>query len=784
MTPQPHPTPRRQLFQHAPCWLSLLVATLGLIATGCGSDTSKSADKPKATHERPQDEATVLAMKAERQRLDATVWLKESIAQQYEAVIVKLWDDLRAATNKYSVLASFPFDTIRIPAQSAVRRLDWGIVELKHDTRGEPLDRQAALAMLNAIKAEGFEIVESEWHHAAFDVREDGRAQSTVTFLLHVLKPAHNVRLSIRGELHVEWLARTKDSDPIRATGIDVASFTIGLRQGSSAFPEVLTYKPNPDSLRPDDLEPVILYDINKDGKTDILFPGANRMHLNLGPGKFKSEFMYNDVAPIVHAAVVADFDGDALPDMLTAGRGTHLFFYPGESAGRFGSPRIASEIESPLIAPLVITVGDIDSDGDLDAWVTQYKPPYALGQMPTPFYDANDGFPSFLLINDGRGHFADATTPSGLAKKRFRRSYSSSFVDLDDDQDLDLIVVSDFAGIDVYLNDGKGHFTDATVDLLGTGNNTFGMSHSISDFNGDGALDVLIVGMSSTTARRLDAMGIGRDEFEAFQKMRPLMGYGNRLYMGRAGGFDVAPFNDSIARTGWSWGSTAIDFDNDGDLDIYIGNGHSSGASSKDYCTRFWCHDIYAVGSEMNAARDALFVDSLNDLNSGKESWNGYEHNALLMNEGGSNFVNVGFLLGAAFEYDSRAVASSDFDGDGRKDLVVVSIGARPKMADTTHVYRNTLQTTNNWIGIRLNEEGAGFSPVGAKITLHTASRTNTTHLVTGDSHRAQHANVASFGLGSSDRVERVLVKWLNGHVVTLENPAINTYHLIRPNK
>ena len=54
----------------------------------------------------------------------------------------------------------------------------------------------------------------------------------------------------------------------------------------------------------------------------------------------------------------------------------------------------------------------------------------------------------------------------AGLGRKRFRRTYSSSFVDLDQDRDMDLLVVSDFAGFDMYLNDGHGHFTDVTEDF------------------------------------------------------------------------------------------------------------------------------------------------------------------------------------------------------------------------------------------------------------------------------------------------------------------------------
>ena len=69
---------------------------------------------------------------------------------------------------------------------------------------------------------------------------------------------------------------------------------------------------------------------------------------------------------------------------------------------------------------------------------VAQYLPPYAHGQMPTPYYDANDGPPLYLLRNRGDGHFDDVTAGSGLEAKRGRRVFAASLVDLDEDGHLD----------------------------------------------------------------------------------------------------------------------------------------------------------------------------------------------------------------------------------------------------------------------------------------------------------------------------------------------------------
>src|SRR2546427_8651179 len=114
----------------------------------------------------------------------------------------------------------------------------------------------------------------------------------------------------------------------------------------------------------------------------------------------------------------------------------------------------------------MVLTCGDIDHDGDLDLFLGQYRVP-TLGQALKPFYyDANDGYPAHLLLNDGHGNFTDATN-GGFEAKRWRRTYSASFVDLNEDGDLDLLVVSDFAGMDLYRNNGHGQFTDVTREWI-----------------------------------------------------------------------------------------------------------------------------------------------------------------------------------------------------------------------------------------------------------------------------------------------------------------------------
>src|SRR5439155_388038 len=173
----------------------------------------------------------------------------------------------------------------------------------------------------------------------------------------------------------------------------------------------------------------------------------------------------------------------DASADYLCA-RFEGLVLFKGSAQGTFDEPgRLVWSANPHLKYAQALTCGDIDGDGDLDVFLGQYKVPYTRGQMPTPYYDANDGYPAYLLLNDGQGNFTDATAAAGLEKKRWRRTYSASFADLDSDGDLDLLVVSDFAGVDLYRNDGRGRFTDVTREWVAEPR-AFGMAHALADFN------------------------------------------------------------------------------------------------------------------------------------------------------------------------------------------------------------------------------------------------------------------------------------------------------------
>lgn len=263
---------------------------------------------------------------------------------------------------------------------------------------------------------------------------------------------------------------------------------------------------------------------------------------------------------------------------------------------------------------------------------------------------------------------------------------------------------------------------------------------------------------------------------------MRSRMTFGNRLCVARlSGGFEFTSLSDSIARSGWSWGCGALDFDNDGFPDVYIANGLESRESVREYEPEYWLHDTYVGNSEQDSAVYLYFEAKFNRTRRRGQSYGGYEKNRFYLNQQGVSFVEVGYLVGVALEQDSRNVVADDLDGDGRVDLVVTSYERWPSSKQTLRVFRNTLSDGGNWIGFRFCEEGQGNSPVGVRVALRGEGLRTSGRIVAGDSYRSQHANAVHFGLGEATGVATVEIHWPNGQSMALQAPAVNRYHSIR---
>jgi len=771
---------------------SLLV--LAVVSAGCGTK-----DEPK--------EATRSEISQVVQELDETVWKDEVAAQDHERFFIELWDGLRASKDWHGLLSKVELEAFNVAAAASPKDLParsekefWPGVFTQRG--GENIRSIVFFGELLRLRQAGWRLEQSEWHHQSFRpaVDENTSARSEVHVVLHAQKEQE--RRIVDATIEVDWHAEPAPSGLRRPRSVTVRDWT------QHRSKQVLQPRSFPLDVRTRGsgsvvVEPVVVTDINGDGFNEIIAVGINKILWNRAGVSFDLDvFTREPVHEPGPAAVVADFTGDAQPDLvLVDGHGT-LQLFAGEKQA--GEPPYTPYTTPPKNvwpgggAPQVsaITAGDIDGDNDLDLYIAQYKEPYLDGNMPQPFFDAKDGFPGYLLLNDGAGRFTDVSDQIAFGDKRNRRVLSSSFIDFDTDGDQDLVLLCDFSGIDLYENDGTGQFKDATAERIDE-RAMFGMAHAFADFNHDGRPDLFAIGMSSTTVRRLEGLNASRDDasrLAAVSKARVPMTYGNRLYLWdkSSGGWRQDERSQDVARSGWAWGTAITDFNNDGEHDIYVCNGQYSGESCKDYCTRYWRHDVYlAEEYTANSLVDFLKDSPLRQLENRAISWNGFEHNHLYIgrpatgsgNDSEPAFANLSWLYGLAFETDHRSVVVDDLNNNGAVDFVLTDIlwndtikTGRQRLI--THL--NPLKTNQHWIGVRLVSRVPGRSPVGSRIEVEAGGRTHTKFVVTGESFRVQGPFGAHVGLGSVDKVERIRVHWSDGTVQSIDQPAIDKHHLI----
>ena len=726
----------------------------------------------------------VSAIEAKHRQWDATVWTDELSARDHEESVIQIWDRLIAGADPFELLSAMPVNQLQLGKANSTEKWESGI-RYTHLAQGGPTwTKEQFSQALNGWKIEGWKLDQSEWRHRHFIPRSEGGARSIFWISLHLSNTTLNKRGILRGDIEIQWQSIEITPETLaKPNHINLSGLDWIEREGSPAFKNasIQNIKPNDGNVF---IDPLILADFNGDGMVEIILGCKNQIYRNHGNGRFKSEKLCPKFNEVVFNVALEDLSGDGITDVIKIGhKGVYLI--EGKLNGTFpGEARLIWAAPKKVLDPMVITTGDIDNDGDADLWFSQYKLPYVKGQMPAPIYDSNDGFPGYLLINDGNGNLTDQTKASGLSAKRHRRSYSASFVDLDDDHDLDLVVISDFAGADLYLNNGSGNFKDATEKLIDNPYG-FGMAHNFGDYDANGKIDLIMIGMNSWTAERILSMKLAPPTHRRYYDMLEDLTFGNRLYFGGNDIFKQRPMGDKAANTGWSWGATSFDADNDGDTDLFIANGHKSRKSVKDYERQFWCHDIYHANSNSNPAMEVYFQSISSRLYGAGYSYGGYEKNRLLLNRDNKDLDDVAFLMNTSHEIDSRNVVSGDIDGDGRLDLIFTHFSVWPEPATQgLLISRNLWPSENKWIGFRLTQSAACPSLNGTKVRLRANGRDQWRFIVNGDSYRSQQAPIAHFGLKQTKSVEEVEVHWPDGKRTMLKNPRIGQYHNIQHNQ
>jgi tetratricopeptide (TPR) repeat protein len=524
----------------------------------------------------------------------------------------------------------------------------------------------------------------------------------------------------------------------------------------------------------------VAVGDIDGDGFDDVYVcqPAGlpNRLYRNRGDGTFEdiTEASGLGILENTACALFADFDNDGRQDLVVV-RTDGPVLYRNEGAGKFRKqPDAFHFAKSPQGMFTGAAVADFDRDSYLDIYFCLYL--YSQGadqyKYPSPYFDAENGPPNFLMKNNRDGTFRDVTADSGLDHNNTRYSFCCGWSDYNRDGWPDLYVVNDFGRKNLYRNNGNGTFTDiaaqAGVEDVGAG-----MSVCWFDYDNDGAEDLYVANMWTAAGERVSMQ-------QAFQKNAPenvralyrKHSMGNSLLRHGGDGLFQNPGAAAGVEMGrWSWSSDAWDFDHDGFPDLYIANGMVSGPSRSDLNSFFWRQVV--ANSPVLAKPSADYEqgwNALNELIRADGTWSGYERNVFYANNRDGTFSDVSAAVGMDFVEDGRSFAFADFDHDGRLEVLL-----KNRNAPQLRLLKNVIKDLPPSIAFRLRGSKSNRDAIGAAVTVQTESGHQTRMLQAGSGFLSQHSKEVFFGLGGLKGPVQASIRWPSGMVQDLHDLPLN---------
>jgi hypothetical protein len=492
----------------------------------------------------------------------------------------------------------------------------------------------------------------------------------------------------------------------------------------------------------------VAIFDADGDGKFDLYFAtgnllplaerpiASNRFYKNLGGGKFRDETPRSGLGfrGYCHGITVGDIDNDGRPDVFLANYGGDALFH-NRGDGTYEDISRASGLRRPGTWSSSAAFLDYDGDGDLDLYVSRYGD----WQYPRDKKFCGDFARKIrrycspkelattrhsLFRNEGHGTFRDVTLEAGIARDD-GHGFAVVAGDLDGDGRTDLYVANDQDPNFLFLNAGNGTFRDATVDsgaaLSVDGRTQAGMGVDAEDLDGDGLPELFVTNFA--------------DEYNTVYR-----NLGRGMFADATARFGMAA--DSLPWIGW--GCALIDLDRDGWPDAVVANGHIDDNAGSD-------------GSPVAQAEPAL----------------------LHQNVEGRRFRLATAGAGPYFATDhiGRGLAYGDIDDDGDIDLVISHKDGMPA------VLRNDSPNSNRWLRLRLVGTRSNRDAVGARIEVVVGGRTMRRLQKSGHGLMSSHDPRLLIGIGPSDVVDRVIIRWPSGTVSELVSPTIGrTVDIVEP--
>ncbi len=455
------------------------------------------------------------------------------------------------------------------------------------------------------------------------------------------------------------------------------------------------------------------IYLVNS-GKCDFFNPNLplrNALYRNNRDGTFTDVTEKAGVAAggFGQGVAVGDYDGDGFPDLYVTQYGRSILYHNNRD-GTFSDVTEKAGVAAPGWASSAVWF-DYDNDGRLDLFVGRFVDFSKELNKPCGIHD--DGrhhycipkiyspMPSWLFHNNGDGTFTDVSKESGIAS-HLGKVWGVVATDINNDGLIDLWVSNDTVANFLFVNRGKGKFdeiaTSAGVAYSDGGRARSGMGVDSADFNNDGWTGLFVANLD----REMFAMYKNNHD-ETFDDVALPSG------IGRATKFMSG------------WGAKFFDYDNDGELDLFLANGNPDDL-------------IESLHGEVT-----------------------YEEPLLLFHNNGKSFEDVSAKSGPIFaaKMSYRGLALGDFNNDGAVDVLISVNNGAPVLL------RNNAARQNHWLGIRLIGKRSNPDAIGAIVSYKAGDLIRKRQKVGGGSYLSAHDPRMVLGLGKRTAIDSLEVQW-----------------------
>ena len=404
----------------------------------------------------------------------------------------------------------------------------------------------------------------------------------------------------------------------------------------------------------------------------------------------------------------IGDYNNDGYPDIYVCNYGPNIL-YKNNGNGTFTDVSKIANIEGNECSVGAVWL-DYDNDGLLDLYVGNYlyfDPDYT-------YAEASDGFPApnaydsqqdILYHNEGTDVFRDVTAEMGIVDKD-GRAMGVGAVDYDDDGFVDIYVTNDHTLNYLFHNEGGKKFIDmgtpSGTAFSKAGEATISMSVDFADYNGDGRMDIFKSDDSYCSLYENQGKGI---------------------FIDKASSAGIA----MAAAQFVGWSSSFVDYDNDGDEDIFKTNG---------------------ALKHLYGHQDQLFE-----------------------NIGGGKYKDVSAKRGEYFsqEFVGRGACLGDYDNDGDFDIYIVNLNSIGKFL------RNNKGNENNWLQLKLVGQTSNRDGIGARVRVTAGGRMQTSQKRSTTGYLSQNDPRMHFGLAKNEFADKIEIKWPSGKSQVLEHINAN---------